>query len=103
MQIPKIAPKRRKNGKRGTVSLTRLARRRRDRNKKTVIAPVSRTLVATWRGEGSSEVAKSWGMEDVSSTGPWSSAAAAMAADVRCWDSWVIHVLWAEQIIGEEE
>lgn len=51
-------------------SLARLALRRIERKRKTVIAPVRRTLVETWRGVGSSLVAKMEGMSGESSTGP---------------------------------
>lgn len=84
--------------KRNTVSLARLARRRRERNRKRLMAPVRRTLVAVWRGVGSSLVAKIDGSDGRSSTGPSSSGAASvMAGVVGSSDSWAIHVLWAEQ------
>ena len=56
--------------KKNTSSLARLARRRTERKRKTEIAPVRRTLVATWMVEGLSVVAKMEGELGGSSTGP---------------------------------
>lgn len=56
-----------------TSSLARLARRRRERKRKTETAPVRRTLVATWRVEGLSSSAKMEGVESKISMGPSSS------------------------------
>lgn len=41
-----------------------------ERKRKTEMAPVRRTLVATWRVEGSSEVEMNEGREKGSSMGP---------------------------------
>lgn len=61
-------------GKReNTKSLARLALRRTERKRKIEIAPVRRTLVETWRGVGSSFVAKMEGTSEESSMGPSSS------------------------------
>lgn len=62
-----------RKSQRRTSSLARLARRRIERNRNTEIAPVRRTLVATWRLVGSSSVAKIEFDSGGSSTGPISS------------------------------
>lgn len=75
-------------------SLARLARRRRERKRKTLMEPVSRTLVAVWRKVGESEEAKMDKSEDGSSMGPSSSAGGGAAVVVE--DSsatWSIHRL----------
>lgn len=73
----RVSQRVKRNVVKSTSSLTRLARRRRERKRKTEMAPVRRTLVATWREEGSSVVAK---MVDGSSTGPLSSRKVASAS-----------------------
>lgn len=70
-----------------TSSLARLARRRTARKRNTEMAPVRRTLVATWIGEGSSVEAKMEGVDGGSSIGPSSGAAVDVVSG-----TWASHV-----------
>lgn len=61
------------------------------------MAPVRRRLVATWREEGSSEVAKMEGVDGGSSMGPSSAVVMVVGSGSSASHVWGLERRWAER------